>query len=61
MLNKLEIYVRAKAANVANYAKKPFFRRLRRAYPKDKFVGTGLYQAIKVWETLNAQSILTVA
>lgn len=55
------IYVRAKAANVANYAKKPFFRRLRRAYPKDKFVGTGLYQAIKVWETLNAQSILTVA
>lgn len=55
------IYVRAKAANVANYAKKPFFRRLRRAYPKDKFVNTNLFHAIKVWETLNAQSILTVA
>lgn len=55
------IYVRAKAANVANYAKKPFFRRLRRAYPKDRFVNTNLFQAIKNWETSNHQAILVVA
>ena len=55
------IYVRAKAANVANYAKKPFFRRLRRAYPKNKFENTDLFQSIKDWETLNNQAILAVA
>lgn len=54
------IYVRAKAANVANYAKKPFFRRLRRAYPKDQFVNTALSQSIKVWEVSNSQKILAV-
>ena len=55
------IYVRAKAANVANYAKKPFFRRLRRAYPKNKFVNTDLFQLIKDWEVSNNQTILAVA
>ena len=52
------IYIRAKAANVANYAKKPFFRRLRRAYPKDRFLNTDLFKAIKDWEALNNQVIL---
>lgn len=55
------IYVRAKAANVTNYAKKPFFRRLRRAFPKDKFVTTVLFQSIKIWEVSNDQHILAVA
>ena len=55
------IYVRAKAAKVANYAKKPFFRRLRRAYPKEKFVNTALFQAIKAWEASYTQTILAVA
>ena len=52
------IYVRAKAANTANYAKKPFFRRLRRAYPRDSFVNTVLLQAIKAWEASNNRAIL---
>ena len=55
------IYVRAKAANVSNYAKKPFFRRLRRAYPEEKFVSTALFQDIKTWETDNNHFILAVA
>jgi hypothetical protein len=55
------IYIRAKAANVVNYAKKPFFRRLRRAYPKDKFVTTALFQSIKIWEISNDQRVLAVA
>lgn len=55
------IYVRAKAANLANYAKKPFFRRLRRAYPRDKFVNTNLFQSIKNWEATNNHTILAVA
>lgn len=55
------IFVRAKAADVANYAKKPFFRRLRRAYPKDQFVNTALFHSIKVWEVSNNQKILGVA
>lgn len=55
------IYIRAKAANVVNYAKKPFFRRLRRAYPKDKFVTTALFRSIKIWEVSNNQRILAVA
>ena len=52
------IYIRAKAANIANFAKKPFFRRLRRAYPKDKFVDTNLFIAIKKWEDVSNQTIL---
>jgi hypothetical protein len=52
------IYVRAKAANTANYSKKPFFRRLRRAYPRDSFVNTVLLQAIKAWEASNNRAIL---
>lgn len=52
------IYVRAHAAKVSNYAKKPFFRRLRRAYPKEKFVNTYLYQEIKRWEAENGHVIL---
>lgn len=55
------IYVRAKAANAANYAKKPFFRRLRRAYPRDSFVNTALFQAIKAWEASYNQAILAVS
>ncbi len=54
------IYVRAKAAKVANFAKKPFFRRLRRAYPKNKFVNTALFHDIKTWETANEKVILVV-
>lgn len=52
------IYVRAHAAKVTNFAKKPFFRRLRRAYPKEKFVDTALYESIKAWETANDIAIL---
>ena len=52
------IYIRAKAANAMNYAKKPFFHRMRKAYPKDKFVTTSLFQSIKLWEALNGQCIL---
>lgn len=55
------IYVRAKAAKVSNLAKKPFFRRLRRAYPCDKFVNTSLYQDIRKWETANGHVILAAA
>ena len=52
------IYVRAKVAKVSNFAKKPFFRRMRRAYPGDKFVHTSLYQDIRKWETANGHVIL---
>lgn len=52
------IYVRAKSAIVSNFAKKPFFRRLRRAYPGDKFVNTSLYQDIRKWEAANGHVIL---
>ena len=55
------IYVFAKAAHVSNFAKKPFFRRLRKAYPETRFVNTSLFQAIKKWEESNGQSILSVA
>lgn len=55
------IYVRAKAAKVSNFAKKPFFRRLRRAYPADKFVNTSLYQTIRRWETANGHVVLAAA
>lgn len=56
-----EIYVRAKAAHVANFAKKMFFRRLRAAYPQEKFVSTSLFRAIKAWEAANGYRILAVA
>lgn len=52
------IYVRAKAAKVSNFSKKPFFRRLRRAYPGDKFVNTSLCQDIRKWETVNGHVVL---
>ena len=55
------IYVRAKAAKVGNFAKKQFFRRLRSAYPKDKFVNTSLYNDIRKWETDNGYVILAAA
>lgn len=55
------IYVRAKAVKVSNFAKKPFFRRLRRAYPSDKFVNTSLYSDIKAWEVANGHVILAAA
>ena len=54
------IYVRAKAVKVANFAKKPFFRRLRRAYPAEKFVSTQLFKDIKKWETVNGYAVLAV-
>lgn len=54
------VYVQAKPTNGANFPKKPFFQRLRRAYPGDKFVNTALYQAIKSWEISNGVSILAV-
>lgn len=54
------IFVRAKAADVANFAKKPFFRRLRQSYPKDMFVNTALFLAIKAWEVSNNHAILAV-
>lgn len=56
-----QIYARAHIAKVSNFPKKPFFRRLRRAYPKDKFVNTLLYLGIKAWEAANGHSILAVA
>ena len=52
------IYVRAKAAKVSNFAKKTFFRRLRRAYPGDKFITTSLYQDIRKWEAVNGYVVL---
>ncbi len=55
------IYVCAKATKVGNFAKKPFFRRLRRVYPSIKFVNTSLYQDIRKWEAANGQVILAVA
>ena len=55
------IYVRAHSVIVSNFPKKPFFRRLRRAYPKDKFVNTSLYHDIKAWETANGCVILSEA
>ena len=51
----------AQAINVVNYAKKLFFRRMRRAYPMDKFVTTTLFQSIKIWVIANDQCILAVA
>ena len=38
-----------------------FSRRLRRAYPKEKFVNTALFQAIKAWEASYTQTSLAVA
>ena len=55
------IYVRAKAAKVSNFAKKPFFRRLRRVYPADRFVNTSLFQDIRKWEAANGHVILAAA
>lgn len=55
------IYVRAKAVNKRNFAKKPFFRRLRIAYPASKFVSTSLYQDIRKWENANGHTILAIA
>lgn len=56
-----KIFLRAKAANVANFAKKPFFRRLRRAYPIVKFVNTILFHDIKAWEKAIGLHVLVVA
>lgn len=56
------VYVRARESNSrVNFPKRPFFRRLRRAYPKERFVNTGLFGEIKAWETANGRSILAVA
>ena len=55
------IYARAKAASPANFAKKPFFKRLRKAYPREKFSHTSLFKSITVWEKANGHSILAIA
>ena len=55
------IYVRAKAAKVTNFPKKPFFRDLRAAYPPEAFFHTALFHAIKEWEEATGNSILAVA
>ena len=54
------IYVRAHAAKVSNFAKKPFFRSLRRSYPKDQFVNTSLYRDIKAWEAISGNAVVAV-
>lgn len=54
------IYVRAHAAKKSNFAKKPFFKRIRKAYPKEQFVNTSLYRDIKAWEAISGNSILAV-
>lgn len=54
------IFVLAHNAKVSNFAKKPFFRRLRRAYPQSHFVNTSLYGHIKIWETISGHSVLAV-
>lgn len=54
------IYVRARSVKVANFAKKPFFRRLRRAYPAEKFVCTQLFKDIKKWGVVNGYAVLSV-
>lgn len=55
------IYVRAREAKVTNFPKKPFFRRLRAAYPKEAFVHTFLYGKIQNWETATGNSVLAIA
>lgn len=55
------VFVRAHAAKVSNFAKRPFFRRLRRAYPKEMFVDTALYREIRAWEAVNGYTVLAVA
>ena len=55
------VYVRARASKVSNFAKKPFFRRLRRAYPRDKFVDTSLFHAIRDWEVSYGYKVLAVS
>ena len=52
------IYVRAHSAKVSNFAKKPFFRRLRRAYSYEEFLKTLLYKDIKAWETATGNTVL---
>jgi len=55
------VYSRARSYNKANFPKKPFFRRLRNAYPKEEFVNTSLFLDIKRWETANGKTIFAVA
>ena len=55
------LYVRAHAAKMGNFAKKPFFRRLRRAYPSKMFVKTALYRDIKAWEATNGHAVLAIS
>lgn len=52
------IYVQAHTAKVANFAKRPFMRRLRRAYPKEQFLKTSLYRDIKAWEATTGNTVL---
>lgn len=52
------VYFRAKVFNKVNFPKRPFFRRLRKAYPEDEFVNTSLFCDIKRWEKTNGRTIL---
>lgn len=52
------IFVRAHTAKINNFAKKPFFRRLRMAYSKEKFLKTSLFKDIKAWETATGNTVL---
>lgn len=55
------IYVRARMAEKSNYPKKPFFRRLREAYPSKEFTKTELFRLIKKWESANSRHVLAIA
>ena len=52
------IYILAHNVKRGNFAKRPFFCRLRKSYTIDKFSKTALYRSIKEWENTNEQSIL---
>ena len=52
------IYVYARSVSKSNFAKRPFFRRLRKAYTKERFATTVLCQSIKTWEKTHRHSIL---
>ena len=52
------IYVRAKCVNNENFAKKPFFSRLRKSYTKEKFSTTFLFDSITKWEDAYSKSII---
>ncbi len=52
------IYVRAHNAKESNFPKKPFFRRLRRAYPQSAFLNTVLCRTIREWASGSEYAVL---